>query len=328
MIVALDVGNGWTKALASGHRPVQFPSLLAAADAQWLEGYGEPPLIVDQVGWHVGEDARYEPNPIWPGPQDRLRNPHVAPLVAEALWRLGAQGATALATGLPLRVYATEAPAATPVWHDRILVLGRGRESRALRITHCDIYPQGIAALVALYPAARDQHRWPADGLVGLVDVGRGTTELVVVEATTNKPHLALCTSFDMGVGTAVSQLQRWLQDQVGAPVATEQAEAAWMTGSLHWRNAVIDAQVGRQQALESVGGRLSADIQHWWRDQWANLQLIIIVGSSAPQWRAVFDTLHPNVWVPQNPGLVNVQGYLMMAAPRPEAVRNVPHGA
>jgi hypothetical protein len=316
MIVAIDAGNGWTKATASGHPPVQFPSLLAAADTQWLDGYGAPPFLVDQTGWRVGEDARYEPNPIWPGPRDRLRNPHVAPLVAEALWRLGAEGATALATGLPLRVYATEAAAAAHAWRDRLVTLQRGREIRTVQVTHCDVYPQGIAALVALYPGAREERRWPADGLVGLVDVGRGTTELVVVEAATRQARLALCTSFETGVGTAVSQLQRWLQDQVGAPVATDQAEAAWMTGRLHWRNTPLDAHAGRRQALDAVGGRLGADIQHWWRDQWANLQLIILVGSSAAEWRPVLEGLHPNVWVPAQPGLVNVRGYLMMAAP------------
>jgi hypothetical protein len=314
MVIAIDTGNGATKAVASGRPLVQFPSLLAAADAAWLAGYSDPPLRVDNALWHVGDEARYEPNPIWPGPEDRLRNPHVVPLVAEALWRLDARGPITLALGLPLRVFSAEAPADTRFWTGRTLALARGDATRTVTVARALVFPQGIAALAAVFPVARSHQRWPAEGLVGLIDVGRGTTELVVVDAPTRTPRLALCTSFPFGVGTAVSQLQRWLQDRVQAPVATEQAERAWLTGRLPWRSADLDAEPGIAQATAAAAGRLAADLQHWWRDQWANLALLILVGASAPVWAPAVQELHPNVWVPPQPAFANAWGYLALA--------------
>jgi hypothetical protein len=314
MLVACDPGNGAVKALAPGRPPVTFPSLVAATDRQWLAGYGDPPLEVDGACWRVGADARFEPNPIWPGPADRLRNPEVVPLMAEALWRLGATGPITLATGGPLRVYNAEAPSGAAAWQGRTLHLRRGDQARTVTVSACRVFPQGLAALLACYPLARSVGRWPADGLVGLLDIGRGTTELVAVDAATRQPRLALCTSLDLGAGTAVSALQRWLQDRVQAPVTTDQAETAWRTGRLAWRHATIDAAPGQALAAEAVAGRLAADVQHWWRDVWAHLQLIILVGASAPAWAPRLATLHDHCWVPPDPAFANAHGFLRLA--------------
>lgn len=325
MLVAIDAGNGWTKVLTPGRAPVQFPSLIARADAEWLEGYNAaPPLMADGQNWHVGDAARYEPNPIFPSSTDRLRQPHVVPLLAEALWRAGAAGNTVLATGLPLRVFKAEREGVMEAWNGRTLMLQRKQEIRRIVIAQCVVYPQGIAALAHLYPTARQQGVWPHEGLVGLVDVGRGTTELVVVEAATMAPRTALSTSFDIGVGTAVSHLTRWLQDQVQQPVSTDQAEDAWLRGHLQWRNRQINAAEGCRQALDAVGGRLATDIERWWRDQWANIQLVVLVGSSASEWAVALKRMHANIWVPEEPGLANVRGYLDLADPRSKAVAAV----
>lgn len=315
-VFAIDAGNGAVKAVGTGRR-VLFAAMVAAADRDWLRGYSDPPLLVDGQSYRVGDEAIWTPGSFFPTPDRRLQDPYVVPLIAQALWALEAQGPIRLATGIPLRRYPVERDDAVQAWHGRTLVLQRGDVTRTVTCAQVLVYPQGVAALMTAFPVLQAAGRWPAHGLVGLVDIGRGTTELVVVDAQHRRPRPDLSTSFELGVGTAVGLFLRACQDRVQTPVSTSQAERAWLTGTLMWQGQAVNLQPERQRALDTVAARLVADTQRWWRDIWPDLQVLVLVGTSAGQWQPAFRAVHNAVWVPHDPGFANVDGYWIMATSR-----------
>ncbi len=332
MIVAVDTGYGYVKALAQDGRRACFPSVVFP-DA----GTGE---LVQAVGGS-GPGHRVTLLPAQGEPQRLLvgdaailaggvrswdstaaARRDYARLVLAAVAILGVPGSgpepepVDLAVGLPLASY-LQREERRALRQEMLGLRARfhvaGKEPGAMEVRSVRVFAQAVGAYVlaaAAEPAA-------VAGTVGLVDVGFRTTDYLLVQQTQGGalPDEARSGSVDTGIGLAYEGVARMIGGQAGVMVPPGMVEGALASsGTLTARGRVYDVRSMFETEARAVADRIADQVRRAWGDRMDFLSAALLAGGGGAATFPHLRGFHPMLRLMEDAFFANAQGFLTLA--------------
>ncbi|MBX6351541.1 MAG: ParM/StbA family protein [Clostridia bacterium] len=330
MLVSVDVGYGYTKAVADTGRRAWFPSVVAQgpgfgrlASSIGVAGPGHEVTVRQADGTEsrflVGEAALLS-NGVrsWDLTSSGRRD--YGRLVLSALGVLGvAQPETAdvdLALGLPLFAFfqADERRRLQQQLAGQRAWIQVGRDGGGyVHIRDVKVYAQAVGA----YVTAAGDGASATQGPVGLIDVGYRTTDYLLLNLTPvgPVPDEARSGSADGGVGTAIEGVARSVSEETGVLVPDSMVESALgASGALMVKGRRYDVRDMMTRELEGLGARLVDQIRRAWDDRLDFLDALFVAGGGGQAMFPQLKALHPSATLLDDPIFANARGFLSLA--------------
>lgn len=329
MRVSIDVGYGFTKALADNGGRQVFPSAVIRA-----QGTGDLAAALgnaahrQRLSVQVKTDLRPREYLVgtaalsagamrtW-NTSGSAREDYLL-LVLAALAAVGADGAVDVALGLPLSVYLQRDE--RRALRDRVAGLAawvswEGSNARRVTVASVKVLPQAAGAY---YAALLGSHGARLTGqMAGVLDVGYHTTDYMLMipgDGGMSVADEARSSSLDVGMSQAIDTVRAYVSGQTGVPFAPPEGmvESTLSDGAhLTVRGHDLDLRPAYDTALRDLAGRIEAEIQRAWGDRIDYLACLLLAGGGgaavAPHLRL------PGVQVMAEPAFANAAGFLAM---------------
>ncbi len=328
MVLAVDVGYGFTKAVSPAGLRVSWPTTLRRRPAapQGLTGtLGAPaeghavrlrwPDEPEAAHYQIGETGRR----AWAAEAAGRAGYDVQVLAAARL--LAGRGEVDLLLGLPLALWtqAGQRNALRQRLEGRAAAVGVDREGEAeVTLRSVRVLPQAAGAFQ--YALQRD----PALALkpVGLIDVGYRTTDYLVMRRVAAGLALdeAACGSADLGAGLVYERVRQGLTEQAGVLVpegAVEDALANYR-GRLYLQGREVDAGAPVAAGLRALAAEVAEEVRRAWGDRLALLGAVLVGGGGGQALAPFLTDLHPLTRLMPEPVWANALGFLAMAGAAP----------
>lgn len=303
--IAIDVGHGFTKAISESGERVIFPSLIAPAPAGVdLGEFG--PLSAIEIGgsssaFVVGEEARQIATPLWSRSKAEDENTLRLALVAAA--KLGADGAVALSTGLPLSWFGPQRKSfkeALGGYGEEVRL--PGLPPRQIWFESVKILPQGLSAGIGLLSSSDRQ-----PGEYAVIDIGYRTSDYVIVERKFSgelKFHPEWAGSLEIGMHSVAAQVATGLERQYHVPFSAGEVEKAERV-SVEGQSVALEER--RRRATVATGQALYSAINEVLDVKLRKVQGILVVGGGS----IALGEFIPRAIIIEDPQWANVSAYL-----------------
>lgn len=330
MLVAADVGYGWTKVL--GHRPGEpvrraiYPSAVAPrrgdGELSGVLGGAAPRHRVDVLA-DDGSEVRYLVGDAalaagaartWSGAADR---PDYGVLILSGCALVGADGAVDLAVGMPVSAWAADREGRRRL-RERLLGLAArvsvdGGPYRRVVVLSAQVYPQAVAAYLSVL-GGPDGHRL-AGRPVGVLDIGHRTSDFTILtpgQTGQPIPDEERTGSMDIGVSIAYDLVRAALAREAGGAVPPDDVlTAAVGRGEIAVHGKVVDVRSIWAEAAREVAGRIAAHVRRAWGDRLPYLAAIAVVGGGGAALGPYLGL--PGQVVVADGQWANVEGYLRL---------------
>ncbi len=313
--VAVDCGHGYVKALSATGQRTLFPSLIAPA----VPGLDMGPLSAarltpvqwaDQspIAYWVGEDAQLQAASLFGA--DKAADTLTRDLTVIAVERLANNGnglsdhqVVHLAVGVPLSWYGRQRQTLSRALQGAVRVY-----DTALWIDQVEVFPQGVAAILAALPAN------PLQGLYGLADVGYRTTDYLIVQVgSEGLPTVVsgFAGSFELGIHHALQEVASAIEQQWGAAYAPHELADA-RTVTVRGQEIAVGADI--RTAYARLGQSLAAKLQTVWAPVLPRLRALYLAGGGVIAMPPTVGEMPVRI-VP-DAQWANAQGYLAAMGP------------
>lgn len=303
MVVAVDLGFGWTKALTESRAFVE-PSVVGPAEAMF-DGLGGTPQGVrlwdDDQEYFIGQLAIQQCRFPWHNLNDnKPGDPNTMKLLKAAVAAVSPMDAgtitiPCLVTGLPVSLFFEQkgdleervcALQDAPV----MVQVGGRRVDIKVSIRATKIVPQPLGSLLDLILDSRGQivRRDIAKGRVLVVDVGFHTVDLLAVEGLNIISRLSKSTNF--GLASAYEAVAQKLNKPV------------WQVDQLMLREPPEEFGRVLQHLAENISRTVESLNEHF--------DLYVLTGGGGARLAPWLLPL-TNRLIPDDPQLANVRGYL-----------------
>lgn len=323
VIIGLDIGDGYVKAVSESDRKVCFPSLVAPAEFIRFQANVGAPVRVNGLTLHdtdegelfVGELAGRQGRPgavRSPRDRDRVSDPislHLAKAAFAMLLPGIEQASLRVVTGLPVAYY-------RDAFQLSQLLLGKHQillEGRCLTVEVKDVLvvPQPFGALLSIILDERGRMRVAAvelaEGRVGVLDIGTHTTDLILVEGL--EYIEARSGSIEVGVSTAIEMLRKVLLDDYRVSYEGHELEVAMRRGWL-----VVD---GRKYPLNGLASGhldpIARSIEAQARTLWnlSTLNTVVLAGGGALALKPWLEPCFARAVYAPDAAMANASGFL-----------------
>ncbi len=321
MRVSIDVGYGFTKALADNGGRQVFPSAVSLARgtgdlAAALGGAAQRHRMSVQVGHELPQGYLVGSAALAAGATrswaiDGSGRDDYPLLVLAALASVGAEGPVDLALGLPLSVYLSRDE--RRALRDRVTGLAArvswdGHDARPVAVSSVKVLPQAAGAYYSALVGA-DGARL-AGQMVGIVDTGYHTTDYMLLspgEGGLSVPDEARSGSLDAGMAQVIDAVRSYVSSQTGIPFVPPEGmvETTMRNGGhLTARGRSLDLRPAYGETLQSLAGRVATELQRAWGDHLDYLAALLVAGGGGaeiaphlglPGVRVVGDAMYAN---------------------------------
>ncbi|RJX20164.1 MAG: ParM/StbA family protein [Desulforudis sp.] len=322
--IAVDVGYSHVKAMSDGGAKASFPSVVAPGDESPLNGlFGRGvehrvsvrPFFSQKESARrhlVGEAALRVLSATATLSREKPPEIHDV-LLLTAAYLLGADCAE-LAAGLPLAYYASQRDALRrrleelSAW----VSVGDGPE-RHITFSRVVVIPQGVGAAFAA------NVNLPANGYVGLLDIGCYTTDYLLFEPRSGSlvPLPGAHGSFELGTHLVQRALAEAYQARTGAPLPPrrygEVLFAAANGKSVLYRGRPVELVDVLEEARERVARQIARTVAAEWGDRVDNLAVVTLTGGGALIFGDVLKQELGAVETVSDPVYANAAGFLRM---------------
>ncbi len=321
-MLAIDIGYGYTKAVSKNGARVSFPSVIAPASIDILNGiYKENSghrvrliTISGAIEKLVGEAAVQSiAAQGFVARQEKPIDLHDL-LLLTAAYLCNTGDDEPLAVGLPLAFYRTQKAMLKErltKFHARLSV--DGDQTRNISFGSISVYPQGAGALVTLGPD------FLKDGIVGLIDIGTYTTDYLLfnVKNRVPIPVLDACGSVEAGIYLAQRAIASEFEQQAGSPLP--QRLYQWALDQA--RQAIGISYQGKDIQLFNAWSRVKGEIADTiashvlatWGDRVGFLTATAFAGGGANLLYDNMKKLFPNPVYAEEGYFANAVGFLTM---------------
>jgi plasmid segregation protein ParM len=322
ILISVDVGYGLTKGVSSEGNRVEFPSVIAPLT---------PGLTDDELPKHavritqgdtviekvVGQAALESHAPQRLSGEEKPAEIHDILLLTAVGLLLKDKPADAtidLVVGLPIEYYRHQSPKlAGRLSNIASKVSVDGAPERHVAFSSVRVEPQGTGALIA------SGITFPQNGLVGLIDVGTYTTDLLVVKNQDGKTGILRdsCKSVPVGISQIYESLSTAFKGETGLPLPPQmyqealdmaiQKEPMYFQGNPIYLTKALDR--AKQEVAESIHGYVSS----LW-GPWLNfLYRIALAGGGVKLFGKELSIIPGSLTIVSDPVYANAIGYLQI---------------
>lgn len=305
--LAIDTGHGYVKGLADSGEHVLLPSWIASANQTADMGSVLRTAHPVTVAWNddplqpywLGDDAARMATSLLMRDKGQSRLTRDLTLLAVQRLKPQTHQPITLAVGLPLAWYREGRRALAQALTGQGIV-----NSDPLIIEQVQVFPQGVAAVLSvLRPDA-------PRGLYGLIDVGYGTVDYLMVELTpSGQPRLAPEPSgtWELGIHQVNLALMRHVATTWQVDYAPHELDHR---SQITVRGRIVDLTSVRTSLISQWRESIVEHVQAVWSTVLPRLQGLVVIGGAAPMFVDMAMGTMP-VTVPDDAQWANVQGYL-----------------
>lgn len=313
-MIAIDIGYSSVKGLNSAGQRVYFPSVIAPASENLLNGAlpgGIEHHVKDSQGreYWVGEAALQSSCAVSTLSREKPAEIHDL-LVATAAYLLHAEEGDTIAVGLPISYYRSQ----RQELQRRILAANEfisvdSGEIKRISFADVKVYPQGLGVLFS---------QELRDGLIGVIDIGYLTTDylLFYVQQGWPSPIIEACGSVEIGVSLIYQRLASVFHAKTGAnlPIYMQAniLEKSIKGEPVKINGKEISLTTDAQQICQDTARQIEEAIKAQWRDRHDFTEIIYGIGGGCELLRPHFTM--PQLVVQPDPVWANAQGYLIMS--------------
>lgn len=320
-IIGIDLGYGYTKAVAAG-REVRFPSITGPAvrvqfndTALRSNGKGviyrldEGPDDMRGSEFFCGEWAQLQ-SPFIDAPRARERTgtDHTGRLFVAALHQLGVpDGEASVVTGLPVQWYGDRLKVERQMLRTHHFYVNEQR--RAVTISQVYIMPQPVGAL--FYSIMDGDGRLIntdlAKGRLAVIDIGMYTTDYTLVD------HLRYIEkdsgSIDVGMGRVYDLVGAQLRDGYGLNLGLHQVDQAIREHHFRVNGQTLSIDDLAAPAVQDVMARILNQARELWGNA-RDIDRIILAGGGAIMARGHIINDYPHIMTIPDPDWANARGF------------------
>lgn len=321
MIIGVDVGYGYTKAMAENGESLVFPSVVGTGFERKLDklipsGVSEADnydLIIngdEPQHYFVGNLAiLHSPDAARPFSDNRSNAEEIKPALLTAVARLSKGESCTLVTGLPLEPYLKQAKSLKSSLEklSGTEVVLNGEQTK-IAFDRVIMFPQAVAAI---YGQLKRNHLG-SNGLVGLVDMGYRTTDIILYDLTYRKMLDEYRDTVTCGMNDVVVGIRNEIKTETGDAPNLEWIEQALIQQRPLYFNRrdydVIDMAAKQEKAVRNL---IVSHISRLWRDQIKKIRVVYLAGGGAFMLQSGISQF-ANCEVIQNAQMANAYGYLL----------------
>lgn len=313
-MIAIDIGYSSVKGLNSAGQRVYFPSVIAPASENLLNGAINGSLkhtVKNAQGreYWVGEAALQSSCAVSTLSREKPAEIHDL-LTATAAYLLHAEEGDTLAVGLPISYYRAqrqELQRRLGAMNEFVSV--DGDQIKRISFAEVKVYPQGLGVLFA-----NDLR----DGLVGVIDIGYLTTDYLLFSIQNGQPIpiIEACGSVEIGVSQAHQRLAGVFHSKTGINLPIYRQEQTLLKSvqgePVKINGKEISLTTDAQQICQDTARQIEESVKAQWRDRHDFTEIIYGIGGGCELLRPHFTM--PQLVVQPDPVWANAQGYLIMS--------------
>jgi plasmid segregation protein ParM len=318
-LYGVDIGYGFTKVAGVDRIPRVIPSIVGSnEELSYRSDIGDrikiAPLTLNGHSYLVGEAAkRFSRHRYRIFDSTWTESPYYLLLLVSALMRIDKSAAepAAIVTGLPVNHYTQERVRQVQdlLSHSDNVRISSGEA--LVKVEKIKVIPQPFGSFFDLILNDEGKLKDPEKirQRVGIIDIGFQTTDLALATPQFIESSSG---SLDVGVRSVANQLSRDLSRKYSITLDTTEAEEALRQKSVKIFGESVDlSDMIAERTREVAELILSYAHSLWGRGE--RLNRLILAGGGANIFRSYFST-YPNLYVPEEPSLSNVRGYLKLA--------------
>ena len=311
-MIAIDIGYSHVKAMSENGTRVCFPSVVAPASEDLLNGAVKNILkhsvkTNGQEYW-VGEAAMQSTNAITTLSREKPAEIHDM-LIVTAAYLLDVSEGDTLAVGLPISYYRTQ----RHELHKRLLMLNDfisvdGNDTKRISFSSVKVFPQALGALFL-----QDLQ----DGFIGVIDIGFLTTDYLLFDVRQGQPIpiLEACGSIEIGVSQVHQRLATVFHVKTGVnlPIYMQNkaVEKSLRGETLAVAGKEIDLSREIKQICRETTRQVEEAVKSHWRDKIDFTQQIIGIGGGMELLKPYF--MLPQLVIMADPVFANAEGFLKL---------------
>lgn len=310
MKVAVDIGFGYTKAIAENGRNIVFPSIVSKRfkngnlgieyEEKYVINYKNETYAVGEAGLNsLVSSINFDEN--------RFASEYAKILILTSLYYLCDESEDVeLALGLPLSLFAS--------WNDKVKNYFIGSQdtvvvknnAKTFKIIKCEVFPQGIGVLF-------NSNLIKSEGTIGIVEVGFRTTDCVLIEKRSSiMPLIDFSFSIDEGISRVIMLLINSIEKKYGVMLDLTNLLNFYESNTIILKGKQIDITDIKKEAINSVAGSITQKIETKWIAKLTQIDKIYIAGGGATLLSEKIKNIG-NVEIVQDPQLANAKGFLNM---------------
>lgn len=327
MLISIDLGYGYTKAISNKNRAV-FPSAIAPYSDSVVDtgkdiGYMvelRPAGSMVKKQYFLGEMALRRGRAVQMTlAREKFAQEASLLLTLAGAYLVGAEGQVDLAYGLPLAYYKTQRADAQKALQGfaAYIKIDDGPE-KYIAFNGVYIFPQGVGALFSL-------DRLPKEGLVGIIDVGYYTCDYLLVELRPDgvEPLPAFMSSIEVGVSTALKEFAEKFQRTTGRPLSLTEANNLWGRDTITFAGRKMDIGGMVEEGRQETGRTIANSIMAAWSEKIDFLDLILLAGGGSLEFLNIIQRqFGRHVEIMPDPQYANAVGFYKMASRQVAAVK------
>jgi plasmid segregation protein ParM len=322
MIIGVDVGYGYTKAIAENGESLIFPSAVGTGYERKMEKLINTRQSdtdnYDLVIEHNGEKKHYfvgnlailqSSDAARPFSDDRSKAEEIQPALLTAIAGLAKGDKVTLVTGLPLEPFFKQAQSLKTSLEKMsgIQVVLNG-ERFVIQLEQVIMFPQAVAAMYAQIKKNNNGK----SGMVGLIDMGFRTTDIIMFDLSERKFMDSYKETLPYGMNNIVIGIQDEIKNDTGYTASLEQIEQSLMKQRLLFfdrKEYDVVEMASRQES--SLRNYIVSNIKRRWRDKQKELKMVYLVGGGAFLIRSGISEF-ADCEVVQGAQFANARGYML----------------
>ncbi|SMB96682.1 plasmid segregation protein ParM [Thermanaeromonas toyohensis ToBE] len=320
MLLAVDQGYGYTKAVAGGKKVV-FPSVISPA--------GETDLGLGKISWGHLVTVRSQSSTVrrqyFVGDlalkcgvaaqltlaRNKLSREISDLLLLTAAYLAGAEGQVTLAYGLPIAYYRHQRDEARRSLQGMAayVCVDNGPE-KYISFGHVAVFPQGVGALFSV-------DRLPEEGLVGLLDIGFYTTDYLLVEVRKDRvdPLPNYFGSIEIGVSSAMKAFGERFLKVTGRPLSLVEIQELWGRSRITFEGEKLELEPMQNESRIAVAQAIVEGVSAAWAQKSSYVDVIYLAGGGGLEFLPVLrQMLRKDVILVPEPQYANALGFCRMA--------------
>lgn len=323
--IGLDIGYGYTKAVASNGRSFNIPSIVGEGfqlihnnTMLAQQGFNSDKLDnlcveIDNQKFFVGELASIESlSQSYVYDQDKIDHINFKVLIATSVaLLLDEPEDISIVVGLPYSDYVKQKKKLQAYLNNFDNIIKLNGVEKHIRFHTAAPFPQSAGAIFEL----KKYYSFDPSGYVACVDIGTKTTDFTVFIPQKTKLVESMSSTINVGAHFVHSYVNREMEYQSGIRLDPFRVESIIRNGAVtEFDGRKYDLNESLRNGKSDLVKRISDEIAKNWAHGSTKISKTFLVGGGAQLLKEQLSSKYSSAVIPEQPEMMNARGFLIVA--------------